>query len=158
METAVITRALRLTRLILARLILIGLILSTPALAQDPAQDQTPPSDLPAGPALTARSFDALTLGKRFDTFDPNDLYGVEEFLPGQRSLWRDARGCKSATWYQAGDMICFRYEDDPENPDCWVYKTIDGVLWGWLDGQANGPTVRLIEGTTPMTCDWIGA
>ena len=113
---------------------------------------------LPEGPALTAEGFDRLTRGKVMDTFDPEVIYGLEEFLPGKRSIWRDARGCKSATWEQVGDMICFRYEDAPDVPDCWVYKEIDGAIWGWLDGNPAGPTVKLTEGAGPIGCDWLGA
>lgn len=114
--------------------------------------------DLPGGPALDARAFDALTRGKRMDTFDPNQLYGIEEFLPGQRSIWKDAGGCKSATWEQVGDQICFRYEDRPDQPVCWVYNLVEGELWGWYQGRADSMAVRLIPGDEVMGCDWLGA
>ena len=52
--------------------------LTAPALAE---------TALPGGPPLDARAFDALTLGKRMDTYDPFTLYGIEEFLPGQRAI-----------------------------------------------------------------------
>lgn len=94
-------------------------------------------SAIPGGPPLDARAFDALTLGKRMDTFDPLTLYGIEEFLPGQRAIWKDAFGCKTATWDQVGDQICFSYEDDPENPDCWIYNIHEGELWGWFKAAA---------------------
>ena len=112
---------------------------------------------LPEGPALTAETFDALTRGKRMDTYDPNNLYGVEEFLSGQRSVWRDTQGCMSATWKQVGEQICFFYEDRPNDPDCWVYKEHKGAIWGWYNGQPDGSVVRLVPGDSPMTCDYIG-
>lgn len=115
-------------------------------------------SAIPGGPPLDARAFDALTLGKRMDTFDPFTLYGIEEFLPGQRAIWKDALGCKTATWDQVGDQICFYYEDDPENPDCWIYNIHEGELWGWYQGRSDGPVVRLAPGDSPMQCEFVGA
>ncbi len=123
-------------------------LLATGANAQDA---------LPEGPALTAEAFDAVTRGKRMDTFDPVNLYGVEEFLPGQRSIWKDASGCMNATWEQVGDQICFTYEDRPDAPDCWVYKMHEGALWGWYQGRTGGSTVRLVPGDRLMECDWLG-
>jgi hypothetical protein len=123
--------------------------LASPAIADSP---------IPGGPPLDARAFDALTLGKRMDTFDPFTLYGIEEFLPGQRAIWKDALGCKTATWDQVGDQICFYYEDDPENPDCWIYNIHEGDLWGWYEGRSDGPVVRLVPGDSPMQCEFVGA
>jgi hypothetical protein len=122
---------------------------ASPAIADSP---------IPGGPPLDARAFDALTLGKRMDTFDPFTLYGIEEFLPGQRAIWKDALGCKTATWDQVGDQICFYYEDDPENPDCWIYNIHEGDLWGWYEGRSDGPVVRLVPGDSPMQCEFVGA
>lgn len=114
--------------------------------------------DLPGGPPLGAHAFEALTLGKRMDTYDPQHLYGLEEFLPGRRSIWKDAAGCMRATWEQVGHQICFRYEDNPEEPVCWVYTLVEGELWGWFQGRPDSLAVRLIPGNSAMDCDWLGA
>lgn len=112
---------------------------------------------LPGGPPLDARGFDAITLGRRMDTYDPAQVYGVEEFLPGQRSIWKDASGCTRATWEQVGDQICFRYEDRPEVPVCWVYNLVEGELWGWYQGRPDSLAVRLVPGDAVLACDWLG-
>jgi hypothetical protein len=112
---------------------------------------------LPGGPPLDAEAFDRLTLGKRMDTYDPQSLYGVEEFLPGRRTIWRDAEGCMRATWQQVGEQICFTYEDRPGDPDCWIYALHEDELWGWFQGQPDGFSVRLVPGNSPMTCDFLG-
>lgn len=110
------------------------------------------------GPALTAEAFDALTLGKRMDTFGAGDLYGIEEFLPGHRSIWRDASGCKRGDWAQQGDQICFQYEDHPDEPVCWVYKQRGAEIYGWYQGDFTTSAVRLVPGNSPMTCDYLGS
>lgn len=115
------------------------------------------PRGIPGGPPLNAEAFDRLTLGQRMDTYDPLALYGVEEFLPGHRSIWRDAQGCKRATWEQVGEQICFTYEDRPNDPDCWIYTFHEGALWGRYQGQPDGFSVRLVPGNSPMTCDFLG-
>lgn len=131
-----------------------GMVAVILALAAGPALAE---GDLPGGPPLDAEAFDRLTLGKRMDTYDQQTLYGVEEFLPGQRSVWRDAQGCMRATWEQVGDQICFTYEDRPNDPDCWVYNLVEGELRGWYQGLPDGMAVRLVPGDSPMTCDYLG-
>jgi hypothetical protein len=108
---------------------------------------------------LTADQFDALTRGATFDTYDSGSIYGIEKFLPGRRSIWQDAERCMYGTWAQVGDQICFTYEDDPANPDCWTYfKTEDSII-GYLNGDETIAPITLLPSVTKMTCDdYIGA
>lgn len=108
---------------------------------------------------LTADQFDALTMGTTFDTYSSGSIYGIEKFLPGRRSLWQDADRCMYGTWAQVGDQICFTYEDDPSNPDCWAYfKTEDSII-GYLDGDETIAPITLLPSVSRMTCDdYIGA
>jgi hypothetical protein len=119
-----------------------------PALAQNP---------MPESPALDGAAFDALTRGRRFDTFGPWDLYGIEEFLPGQRSVWKDALGCKAGRWKEENGQICFYYEGRPDVPVCWVYKQKADAIWGWYQGDPAGATVRLVPGNSAMECNYLG-
>lgn len=118
------------------------------------AAAEVAPSD---GAALTAEAFDALTRGKRMDTFEAFDLYGVEEFLPDQQSIWRDEAGCKRGRWAQVGHEICFYYEDHPEIPVCWVYRLRGDEIYGWYQGDLASPPVRLVADHSPMICDFLG-
>jgi hypothetical protein len=108
---------------------------------------------------LTADQFDTLTQGTTFDTYDSGSIYGIEKFLPGRRSIWQDAERCMYGTWAQVGDQICFTYEDDPANPDCWTYfKTEDSII-GYLDGDQAIAPITLLPSVTKMTCDdYIGS
>ncbi len=108
---------------------------------------------------LTAEEFDSLTAGTTFDTYSFGSIYGVEKFLPGRRSLWQDANGCMYGTWAQVGDQICFTYEDDPENPDCWSYFRSDDGIIGYFQGNLFDTPITLLPSATKMTCDdYIGA
>lgn len=131
----------------------LGLVVLLHGLAPAQAQDTWV-----EGPALGAEAFDALTRDRRFDTFGPWRLYGIEEFLPGRRSVWKDASGCKAGRWEEQDGQICFYYENRPDVPVCWVYKQKDGEIWGWYQGNPAGETVRLVPGSSAMDCNYLGA
>ncbi len=132
------------------RIALCAALLTAPLLAQASLAGEKP---------LTAEEFDALTAGTTFDTYSYGSVYGIEKFLPDRRSLWQDADGCKYGTWAQVGEQICFYYEDDPANPDCWIYtRSEDGIL-GYYNGDLSDAPITLLPSATKMTCDeYIGA
>lgn len=103
---------------------------------------------------VTGEEFDALTQGKVMDTYDGGTIYGVERFLPGNRSIWEDARGCMYGKWQQVGDQICFSYEDDPMNPDCWTYFDEGDGLSAHYRGDPANEQIYLRPSNTPMTCN----
>lgn len=128
-----------------ASVALLSLILALPALAED-----TP---------LSAAEFDALTAGTTFDTYSYGSVYGIEKFLPGRRSIWEDASGCKYGTWAQLGEQICFSYEDDPENPDCWTYYRSEEGIIGYYQGDETDAPIRLLPAVSKMSCnEYLGA
>lgn len=107
-----------------------------------------------AEPPLTADAFDALTIGRTMTWAEYGQVYGVEQYLPGRRVRWTVlGDDCKAGHWYQAGDRICFQYEDDPA-PDCWTI-TLDGA--GMIARYAGNPPdaepVVIGETTEPMAC-----
>lgn len=128
----------------------VGLLAALSALAPLPALAQ----EAPPGRPVTAEEFDALTRGKVMDTYSGGEVYGVERFLPGNRSIWEDARGCMYGTWQQVGDQICFSYEDDPLTPDCWTYFDLGNGLSAQYQGNPEAVPIYLYPGTTPMSCD----
>jgi hypothetical protein len=130
-------------------------VLLAAALAALPAGGQESPG---ARKPLTAQQFDALTRGRVMDTWSGDQVYGVEKFLPGQRSLWQDDRGCMEGVWEQVGEMICFTYEDDPSTPDCWTYFDEGGSLSALFNGDPGNTPIRLTPSARPMTCgDYFG-
>jgi hypothetical protein len=118
------------------------------------AETQRVPGAVRAGSPLTAEEFDALTRGTVMDTFSGDSIYGIEKFFSGRRSIWEDADGCMYGTWAQVGEQICFTYEDDPANPDCWTYFKQGNKIIGYFEGdQANEP-ISLVQSKTGLTCD----
>jgi len=103
---------------------------------------------------VTGPEFDALTQGKVMDTYSGDSIYGVEKFLPGNRSIWEDSRGCMYGKWQQVGDQICFSYEDDPMNPDCWTYFDEGDGLSAHYRGDPENAPIYLRPSNTPMTCN----
>ena len=126
------------------RLAALGLALCASAALAEP----------PTGAPLTAEEFDALTRGLTFDTYSYGTVYGVEKFYPGGRSIWQDASRCMYGTWKQVGNQICFTYEDDPANPDCWTYFDEGGALSAYWKGDPTQDPIILRPTNTPMTCD----
>lgn len=130
-------------------ILLVTLGLALPATAQE-----APPSA-----PLTAEEFDALTRGTVMDTAIGGSVYGVEKFLPGGRSIWEDERGCMYGTWKQVGEMICFTYEDDPANPDCWTYFETPNGLSAQHNGDPSVEPIYLTPSNFAMTCnEYLGA
>lgn len=128
-----------------ASVALLSLILALPALAEDAP--------------LSASEFDALTAGRTFNTYSDGSVYGIEKFLPGRRSIWEDASGCKYGTWEQVGDQICFSYEDDPENPDCWTYYDSEEGIIGYYQGYEVDAPILLVPAESEMSCnEYLGA
>lgn len=115
-----------------------------------PAHAETP---------LNADEFDTLTRGKVMDTALGGSVYGVEKFLPGGRSIWEDERGCMYGTWKQVGEQICFTYEDDPANPDCWTYFETPEGLSAQFKGDPSVEPIYLTPSKQAMTCnEYLGA
>lgn len=106
-------------------------------------------------PALTAEAFDALTLGRTFDTHDANaGLYGIESFYPNRQVVWQDAEGCALGHWYSDGPQICFEYQGGSNNPICWSYHDRNGWIMGWFHGdRQNVPIMLYPKAGPPVSC-----
>ncbi|MDP3197049.1 hypothetical protein [Tabrizicola sp.] len=115
------------------------LLLATPALAEPP---------------LTAEDFEALTQGRTMTWAEFGQVYGVEHYLPDRRVRWTVlGEDCKLGHWYPQGQMICFKYEDDPD-PDCWTITENGTSLFARFAGTADDSTpVVVTETTEPLAC-----
>jgi len=79
---------------------------------------------------MTGEAFDAYTRGKTLYYGYDGEAYGVERYLDGQRVIWSFLDGkCKEGTWYEDRGNICFVYEDNPQDPQCWTFRQTPGGL-----------------------------
>lgn len=101
---------------------------------------------------LTAEAFEALVEGKTMDTYGDGGWFGVETFLPGRRTIWRDAERCLHGTWRAEGGMICYDYENG-EGPFCSSFHDRGGWLLGWEDGIWGNDPILLYPSKDFVTC-----
>ncbi|MEO0831463.1 MAG: hypothetical protein AAFY03_13525, partial [Pseudomonadota bacterium] len=78
---------------------------------------------------LNGAEFEAYTKGRTLYFFNNGRAYGVERYMSGRRVQWSFLDGeCKDGMWYEAGEFICFVYEDNSD-PQCWTFfRTPSGL------------------------------
>lgn len=78
---------------------------------------------------MTGDEFAAYVTGKTLTFSENGEVYGAEEYLPGNRVRWSYLDGeCLNGVWYEQGPNICFVYEDDIE-PQCWIFTLRNNSL-----------------------------
>lgn len=116
------------------------LLLPGPAAAQD---------------ALSAAEFETLTLGKTYYYGADGRPYGAEEYLEGRRVRWSFLDGqCMDGHWWEEGGLICFAYEDHPDDPHCWSFQQTPGGLSARFENDPSGRELYEVEQSDkPMMC-----
>jgi hypothetical protein len=104
-------------------------------------------------PPLTAETFEALVEGKTMDTYNDSGWFGIETFLPGRRTIWRDADRCLHGTWYERDGMICYDYEGGG-GPFCSSFHDRGGWLMGWRNGIWGNDPILLYPSDEFVTCE----
>jgi hypothetical protein len=104
--------------------------------------------------ALTGDEFAALVKGKTMDTYDETGLFGVETFLPGRRTLWRNSDVCLKGTWTETDGIICYTYEDDTSGPYCRSFYDRGGWLMGFENDIRGNNPIMLYPSDDVVTCD----
>lgn len=104
---------------------------------------------------MTAEEFEAHVEGRTLTFHFEGQAYGVEQYLPQRRVLWAFVGDqCQHGVWYPRGDMICFLYEENPDE-QCWHFYNSGRGLRGVFVGP-DGPGTELYEvknNSTPMQC-----
>lgn len=81
-------------------------------------------------------------------------LFGSEQYFPGGSVQWRDASGlCLHGRWEADDGLICFIYEDDPDDRRCWAVALDEGRVTAWLPGGAERPLVEAFREKAPLDC-----
>ncbi len=124
--------------LALAFLMIAGMI-AAPALAETP---------------LSASEFDARTQGKTLYYSDGMIDFGAEEYLPDRRVRWTFLDGeCVDGTWYEAGELICFVY-DEFDDHQCWsFFDGPGGLIARFENDPARRPLYQTRESREPLQC-----
>lgn len=105
---------------------------------------------------MSGTEFDAFTLGKTFTYGNRGGPYGAEAYLEDRRVRWSFLDGeCKAGYWYDTDEsLICFVYEDRPDEPQCWSFFMRDGRLVATF--ESNDRTTELYQidkSDEPLMC-----
>ena len=116
----------------------------------------TLPSFAAAQERLTGEAFDAFTKGQTFYYAYDAEPYGAEIYQEDRRVQWSFLDGqCKEGYWYDTPErLICFVYEDRPDDPQCWAFYNEGGKLRATFeDGAQAAPLYQIEKSDEPMLC-----
>lgn len=110
---------------------------------------------LPANAGMSAAEFEAYVTGKTLTYFDSGTAYGIEEYLPNRRVRWAFVGDqCQEGTWYEAQGQICFLYEHNPSEPQCWIFEDQGGRLSARFAGAEDGRVLYEAQASDdPLFC-----
>ncbi len=131
-------------------LVLALALLPVPAIADPPPPFGAP--SLALGPTLTGSEFDAYVTGKTLSYGQYGQVWGTEQYMPGQQVLWAfEGAPCEYGQWYEDHGAICFIYEGNP-NTSCWYfYKGSQGLVAQFLG--ASSQISEVANSPEPMNC-----
>ncbi|OWU85376.1 hypothetical protein ATO6_09300 [Oceanicola sp. 22II-s10i] len=114
-----------------------------------------PLSAIAAESPMTAEEFDSYSQGKTFYYGAEGRAYGVEEYLSDRRVRWSFLDGrCKEGHWYEANGLICFVYEDGPDDPQCWTFfQRPAGIVARFENDPLATELYEVEKSTEPMQC-----
>lgn len=103
---------------------------------------------------MSAAEFEAFVEGRTLFYSDRGADFGAEEYLPGRRVRWTYLDGeCTDGRWYEAGELICFVYEDIPD-PQCWTFfMQDDGIAARFENDPDEQPVYSTRSTREPLQC-----
>ncbi|MBV0913993.1 hypothetical protein [Anianabacter salinae] len=112
------------------------------------------PTALMAETPMTASEFEAYVTGKTLTYAEGGIVYGIEEYLPNRRVRWAFTEDeCREGEWFEAGEAICFVYEDNLE-PQCWTFYDRPGGLAAKFENVDDGRELYEIgQSPEPLFC-----
>ena len=105
---------------------------------------------------MTGEAFDSFTKGHTFYYGYDTEPYGAEVYLEDRRVQWSFLDGqCKDGYWYDTPErLICFVYEDRPDDPQCWAFYNEGGRLRAsFKDGAQAAPLYQMKKSDESMLC-----
>ncbi|MBK1637194.1 hypothetical protein [Rhodovulum adriaticum] len=118
----------------------LAVVAAPPALAQEP---------------MSAAEFDAYATGKTLYYATGGQPYGAEQYLPQRRVIWTFLDGdCVEGSWYEADGLICFSYDRDPGNPQCWsFFRAPTGLTARFENDPAATQLIEVEQSREPLIC-----
>lgn len=103
---------------------------------------------------MTAEEFGAYATGKTLTFSQGGQVYGAEQYLPGNRVLWAfEGDTCREGKWYEDAGMICFVYDYDA-TPQCWTFWQGENGLNARFNGDAPGAELsEVAKSPEPLQC-----
>lgn len=88
---------------------------------------------------VTGEEFRALAEGQTLHFELGGGPYGSEQYLPGNRTLWRfGTEECEEGVWWEEAGTICFRYDSNPVS-QCWIVTRRNGDVFARTVDDADG-------------------
>ncbi len=109
---------------------------------------------------LSGAEFDARTLGRTMTYARDGDVWGREMYLKDRKVIWAfDGEPCKRGLWQEpAAGLICFSYEDAPDEQECWRFYDRAGRLFAQSELEPDAMMLAAVEESeTGMVCDGLG-
>ena len=80
--------------------------------------------------------------------------FGSEQYFEGGTVLWKAAGGeCLHGAWEVESGLICFTYEDAPEDRRCWAVALSPEGLSAWMPDAPDMPLQETARERTPLDC-----
>ena len=108
---------------------------------------------------MTAEEFDAYTKGRTLTYLANGVPYGIERYMTGRRVIWSFLDGeCRLGSWYQQGAAICFVYDDEPDDPECWELHAEGSQIRGVFVSDGGSTTLYEAQsGDEELICENFG-
>lgn len=111
------------------------------------------PTGAAAQTPITADEFDAYATGKTLAYAQGNEIWGIEQYLPGRRVVWAfSADECQYGIWYPKDEEICFLYDNDTD-PQCWTFFREGDGLKAKFSGGDGTELAEVAQSDEPLNC-----
>lgn len=110
---------------------------------------------------LSAAEFEARSTGRTMTYARDGAVWGREQYLPGRRVIWAfEGEACKYGAWQEPQPgLICFAYDDAPQDPSCWRFFDRSGRLFARSEAAPEAGMLAVVEETAKgMVCEGLGA
>lgn len=111
---------------------------------------------LRAAEPLDGAAFEARVTGQTLSFRVQGQSYGTEQYLPGRRVIWAFAGGpCREGVWFEPEPgRICFAYDHDPGDLQCWAFFDDGGRLRARFEGGLpQDDLIEAMRSPAPLAC-----